>query len=66
MKKIKKVLTNNFQYGIIITEREVMNMRTYYYEFADGYYCYTVGQMSKTELAWEKQRHGAVVAMRVA
>ena len=41
-------------------------MRTYYYEFADGYYCYTVGQMSKTELAWEKQRHGAVVAMRVA
>ena len=36
-------------------------MRTYYYEFADGYYCYTVGKMAKCEVAWEIRRHGKLV-----
>lgn len=40
-------------------------MRTYLYVFEDGYYCYTVGQMTKVDLAWEKQKHGKLVEMKV-
>ena len=38
---------------------------TYYYEFEDGYFLYSVGRMTKTEQAWEVVKHGKLVAMRV-
>ena len=40
-------------------------MRTYYYEFADGYRCFTSGRMSKNEKAWEILRHGALVVEKM-
>lgn len=41
-------------------------MRTFYYEFADGYYCYTVGRMSRSDVAWEVRKHGKLLVERVA
>ena len=38
-------------------------MKVWYYEFEDGYYCWTVGKMDKAQLAWEKRTHGKVVVM---
>ena len=42
-----------------------MTRKTYYYQFADGYYCYYAGRPSKEDLAWEVRQHGAIVAQRV-
>lgn len=39
-------------------------LTTWLYRFEDGYFCYTTGKMSKIDLAWEKDKHGAVVEMR--
>ena len=36
-------------------------MRTFYYKFADGYFCFTAGRMSKIDKACEVRKHGAVV-----
>ncbi len=40
-------------------------MKTYFYAFADGYFCYTKGKMDKTELKWETTKHGKLVTMKV-
>lgn len=61
----KKVLTNNTKYVTIDTEREVMTMRTFYYEFTDGYICFTSGRMTKSDKAWEEHKHGKIVVERM-
>ena len=38
-------------------------MKIWYYEFEDGYYCWTVGKMDRIQLAWEKKAHGKVTIM---
>ena len=40
-------------------------MKTYLYTFEDGYFCYTMGKMSKVDLNWEIRKHGKLVSMRV-
>lgn len=41
-------------------------MKTYYYEFADGYFCYTIGKMSGVDKTMHKHQHGAIIIERVA
>lgn len=41
-------------------------MITYYYEFEDGYFCWTVGRMDRAEKAWESQKHGKLLIERRA
>ena len=36
-------------------------MRTYYYEFADGYFCYTAGKLSGSDKAMFRHQHGAII-----
>lgn len=36
-------------------------MTTYYYEFADGYYCYTMGRMPKHDKIVKAREHGAII-----
>jgi hypothetical protein len=40
-------------------------MRTFYYEFTDGYFCFSSGRMSKSDLAWETRKHGKVIFEKV-
>ena len=40
-------------------------MRTFYYEFADGYVCFVCGRMSRSELAWEIHQHGKIITEKV-
>ena len=40
-------------------------MKTYFYAFADGYFCYTAGKMDRTELKWETTRHGKLIVMKI-
>lgn len=35
-------------------------MRTFYYEFADGYFCFTSGRLSKSDKVCEIRKHGAI------
>jgi hypothetical protein len=46
---------------IIDIEREVRNMTSYYYQFADGYFCWVAGRLSKADKACEIRKHGAIV-----
>ena len=39
--------------------------KTYFYQFADGYFCYSTGKMTKAEILWEKRQHGTLVVMKV-
>ena len=41
-------------------------MTTYYYEFADGYYCWTFDKMSRNDIAWTERTHGKLRIMRKA
>ena len=41
-------------------------MKNYEYTFADGYYCYTVGKMTRLELSHEVVKHGKVISMKIA
>ena len=36
-------------------------MRTFYYEFADGYTCYTSGRMPKHDRINKAREHGGIV-----
>lgn len=36
-------------------------MRTFYYEFADGYKCFTSGRLRGTEKTIYRRQHGAIV-----
>lgn len=36
-------------------------MTTWYYEFADGYFCWITGKMDKGEKAWEIRKHGKIL-----
>lgn len=40
-------------------------MKTYYYEFQDGYFCYYAGKPSKIDLNTEIRQHGKVVMVAV-
>ena len=42
-------------------------MKTKYccYQFEDGYWCCTVGKLSKVELSHEIQKHGKMIKMEV-
>ena len=35
--------------------------KTYRYDFADGYTCWTTGKMDKTQYKWEVLRHGKAI-----
>jgi hypothetical protein len=48
------------------TKKEVDFMTNYEYIFADGYYCYTVGKMTRLELSHEVVKHGKVISMKIA
>ena len=39
-------------------------MKTYYYEFADGYYCYYCGKPSIVDIRAEERKHGKVVKIK--
>ena len=36
-------------------------MRTFYYEFADGYKCFTSGRLRGTEKTMYRNQHGAII-----
>ena len=36
-------------------------MTSYYYQFADGYFCWVAGRLSKADKACEIRKHGAIV-----
>lgn len=36
-------------------------MRTFYYEFADGYKCFTSGRLCQAEKMMYKNQHGDIV-----
>ena len=36
-------------------------MRTFYYEFADGYKCFTSGRLTGTEKTMYRREHGSIV-----
>jgi hypothetical protein len=36
-------------------------MTTYFYKFADGYFCYTCGKLSGSEKVMHKREHGAII-----
>lgn len=36
-------------------------MNTWYYEFADGYFCWTSGKMDRASKMWEIRNHGKLV-----
>ena len=40
-------------------------MRTFYYEFADGYFCYNAGRMSREDIVWEERKHGKLVSQKI-
>ena len=46
-------------------KKEVDFMKNYEYTFADGYYCYTVGKMTRLELSHEVVKHGKVISMKI-
>ena len=35
-------------------------MRTFYYEFADGYFCFTSGRLSHNDKVAEVRKHGSI------
>lgn len=37
----------------------------YYYQFEDGYFCYTAGRLNQIELSHEIKKHGKLVKMEV-
>ena len=39
-------------------------MKYYYYEFADGYYCYYCGKPSRVDLAAEIKKHGKILNIK--
>ena len=36
-------------------------MRTFYYEFADGYKCFVSGRLRGTEKTMYRRQHGAII-----
>ena len=40
-------------------------MKTLYYEFADGYFCYYSGEPDKNDIKWEERKHGKVIKIKV-
>ena len=40
-------------------------MRTYYYEFANGHYCYTIGRMPKCEKIAKEREYGKIIVEKV-
>lgn len=36
-------------------------MKTFYYEFADGYTCFTSGRLTGAEKTMYRRQHGAIV-----
>ena len=41
-------------------------MKTYYYRFSDGFYCYTMGRMPKCEKVAYAKEHGKLLVEKVA
>lgn len=39
-------------------------MTMYYYEFQDGYFCWTVGKLSAADLRAHDREHGKVVCIK--
>lgn len=42
-----------------------MKSKYYYYQFEDGYFCYTAGKLSQIDLSHEVKKHGKLVKMEV-
>lgn len=42
-----------------------MKRKCYFYQFEDGYYCYTSGKLSKIDLDHETRKHGRLIKMEV-
>ena len=40
-------------------------MKTYFFQFQDGYFCYFAGKPSKLDLDNEIRKHGKVVKMTI-
>lgn len=40
-------------------------MKTYYYEYEDGYYCYYCGKPSAVDIKAEERKHGKVVRVKI-
>ena len=40
-------------------------MRTFYYEFADGYYCFTSGRMPKHDRICHAREHGEILVEKM-
>ena len=40
-------------------------MRTFYYEFADGYKCFTSGRLTGTEKTMYRHEHGAILVEKM-
>ena len=65
------MLTKNSCDGIISSElrktkqTEVDTMRTYFYKFADGYFCWTVGKLTGTDRAIHKREHGTIIIEKI-
>lgn len=39
--------------------------KTYYYEFADGYFFYSNGKSDRNEIAWNVIKHGKLLVEKV-
>ena len=40
-------------------------MRTFYYEFADGYTCFTSGRLRGAEKMMYRNQHGAIITEKM-
>jgi hypothetical protein len=40
-------------------------MRTYFYKFADGYFCWTVGKLAGIDRTIHKREHGSIIIEKV-
>lgn len=61
----RKALTVQALCDIVFIEREVITMKVWFYRFVDGYTCWTVGKMSRSDIKWEETTHGKLVEQKV-
>lgn len=40
-------------------------MRTYFYKFADGYFCWTVGKLAGIDRVVHKREHGSIIIEKI-
>ena len=40
-------------------------MKTYFYQFEDGYFCYTAGKLGNLDMRYHIKEHGKLITMKI-